>query len=255
MTTIHFETFGSGKPIVMVHGWAMHGGIWRDFALELAKNYRVTVVDLPGHGRSPPIAPFLLESVSRKLVEELPDEQGCWLGWSLGGEIVIEVAYRYPERVNRLILLAGTPCFVKNGSWPGVRDEVLDNFADSLIQDSRATLLRFLSLQIKGEADPVKALHDLKKLVFECPSPDQKTLLDGLQILKQADLRLAFGKLRIPVAAILGGLDTLVPVSSGEAMRTLLPGMDLTIIPRAGHVPFLSHRQALVEAVCQVMES
>ena len=52
MTKIHTETYGLGKPIVLVHGWAMHSGIWRLFARELAKHYQVTLIDLPGHGRS-----------------------------------------------------------------------------------------------------------------------------------------------------------------------------------------------------------
>ena len=58
MSKIHIETFGTGQPIVLVHGWAMHTGIWRDFAITLSNFYRVICVDLPGHGRSEAIADF-----------------------------------------------------------------------------------------------------------------------------------------------------------------------------------------------------
>lgn len=254
MTKIHSETFGQGKPITLVHGWAMHSGIWRLFARELAKHHQVTLIDLPGHGGSGAIIPFTLETVSKALVDAVADENSCWLGWSLGAEVVLEIARRFPERVNSLILLAGTPYFVQKGLWPGMDGRILDSFAESLKQDSQTALLRFLSLQVKDLVDQKTALQELKALVFESPAPDPQTLQDGLNILKQADLRAEFAGLKIPVAVILGQLDTLVPVAVAGKMQDLLPGIDLTVIDRAGHVPFLSHQQAVVKAVCHFMD-
>jgi pimeloyl-[acyl-carrier protein] methyl ester esterase len=254
MSLIHAETFGQGKPIVLVHGWAMHSGIWRAFAQELAKYYQVTLLDLPGHGRSEAMSPFTLETVSKALVDAVPDESCCWLGWSLGAEITIDIAYRFPERVNQLILLAGTPCFVRKDAWPGIDYKVFDNFAESLQQDTHATLLRFLSLHIKGLDNQKAALQQLKTLVFDSPEPNQQTLQESLNILKQADLRTKLAHLKIPVAAILGQLDTLIPVSVAAKMQDLLPEIDLTVIDRAGHVPFLSHQEAVVNAVCRFMD-
>ncbi len=254
MTKIHTETFGQGKPIILVHGWAMHSGIWRAFAKELAKHYQVTLLDLPGHGRSGAMSPFTLETVSKALVDAVPNEPCCWLGWSLGAEMTIEIAYRFPEQVNQLILLTGTPCFVRKDAWSGMDYNVLDNFAESLKQAPHATLLRFLSLYIKGLNKQKAALQELKTLVFESPEPNQQTLQEGLTILKQVDLRDSFAQLKIPVAVILGQLDTLIPVSVGAKMEALLPGIDLTVIDRAGHVPFLSHQEAMVNAVCRFMD-
>ena len=156
---------------------------------------------------------------------------------------MLEIAHRFPVRVDKLILLAGTPCFVRKDSWPGMDINVLDKFAENLQYDTHVTLLRFLSLHIKGVANQKVALQELKSLVFETPEPDQLTLQEGLGILKQADLRGSFAGLKIPVAVILGQLDTLVPVSVGAKMKDLLPEVDLTIIDRAGHVPFLSHQE------------
>jgi pimeloyl-[acyl-carrier protein] methyl ester esterase len=254
MTKIHTETFGNGKSIALVHGWAMHSGIWRNFARELAKHYRVTLIDLPGHGGSGAVTPFMLETVSKALVDAIPDVPGCWLGWSLGAEVVLEIAHRFPEWVNSLILLAGTPCFVQKDLWPGMDGRILDSFAESLKQDGQTTLLRFLSLQVKDLVDQKAALQELKALVFESQAPDPQTLQEGLNILKQADLRAEFAGLKMPVAVILGQLDTLIPVAVAGKMQGLLPGIDLTVIERAGHVPFLSHQQTVVKAVCLFMD-
>ena len=254
MSKIYTETYGNGKPLVLVHGWAMHSGIWRGFAKALAKQYQVTLLDLPGHGLSDAVSPFNLETVSTALLDAVTDQNSCWLGWSFGAEVVINIASHFPKRVNKLILLAGTPCFIKNASWPGIEDKVLDNFTASLQADSQATLLRFLSLQIKGLDDQKTALKKILPLVSECPAPDPQTLEAGLAILKQADLRAEFSDLKCPIAAILGQLDTLVPAAVAEKLRALSPNLAVTVIERAGHVPFLSHQEAVVKAVCAFMD-
>ena len=253
MTNIHTETFGQGKPIALVHGWAMHSGIWRGFAQALAQDYRVTLVDLPGHGHSQPTLPFDLETICQTLVKTVGREPCCWLGWSLGAEIVIALAERFPNRVNQLVLLTGSPCFVQKGEWPGIQVDVLESFGESLVKDRQGTLLRFLSLQVKGDSASKNTLQVLKQAVFECPPQDQETLRQGLMLLKETDLRRTFAQLTIPVAAILGELDTLVPVAVGKRMQTLLPNMTLSVIPRAGHVPFLAHETNVLEAVRAVL--
>ncbi len=255
MTKIRKETFGGGKPIVLVHGWAMHSGIWRDFAKELAKSYRVTLVDLPGHGQSEVLEPFTLATVSQALVKAIDDVSSCWLGWSLGAAFVLEIAKEYPDRVDSLVLLAGSPCFVKKNFWPGMDGQILDNFAKSLQQDSQAALLKFLALQVKGLDDQKTALQRLKNLVYESRPPDPKILEEGLIILKETDLRPEFSRLQSPVAVILGQLDTLIPVAVAQQMQALLPSVGLTLLARAGHVPFLTHQAAVVEAVSRFMDT
>ncbi|MGZ8160074.1 MAG: alpha/beta fold hydrolase [Methylobacter sp.] len=293
MTKIHLETFGEGKPIVLVHGWAMHTGIWREFAKQLAQNYRVICVDLPGHGRSEAIDPFALERISAELVKIIPPgppfskggdshlkkeddclspslsknmgdsfppfEKGgaggiCWLGWSLGATVVLDIAARYPERVSSLVLLAGNPSYTQTEQWPGMEIRLLDDFAGHLNKNCQATLLRFLSLQVKYLPDHKVFLKALKASVFECEAPDTNTLQGGLDILKQADLRPVLSGLTIPVSVILGGLDTLVPVAVGQKMQQLLPGLELNIIDRAGHVPFLSHSRETLAIISRFMD-
>jgi pimeloyl-[acyl-carrier protein] methyl ester esterase len=271
VTKIHLETFGKGKPIVLVHGWGMHTGIWREFAKQLAQNYRVICIDLPGHGRSQAIDPFRLERVSAELVNIIPPsppfEKGglggiCWLGWSLGATIVLDIAARYPERVSSLVLLAGNPSFTggstrrspETQAWPAIDVRLLDEFAEQLNENCQATLLRFLSLQVNSLPDQKALLKALRMAVFECDSPDKNILQGGLDILKQADLRLVLSGLTMPVSVILGGLDTLVPVAVGQKIHQLLPSLELNIIDRAGHVPFLSHSRETLAIISRFMD-
>jgi len=254
MTKIHLETYGKGKPIVLVHGWAMHAGIWREFAKQLAQNYRVTCIDLPGHGRSETIDPFTLERISGELVKAVPEQRCCWLGWSLGATVVLDIADRYPERVASLALLAGNPSYTQTQQWPGMDTVLLDDFAGHLNKDCQATLLRFLSLQVNGLHDRKVLLKALKTAVFECDAPDKNTLQGGLNILKEADLRPVLSGLTVNVSVILGGLDTLVPVAVGQKMQQLLPSLELNVIDRAGHVPFLSHSRETLAIISRFMD-
>ena len=254
MPKIHQQTFGEGKPMVLVHGWAMHSGIWRDFAQQLAQNYQVTCIDLPGHGRSEKIDSFTLERISDALVNAASDENACWLGWSLGATIVLDIAKRFPERINSLILLAGNPAFTQKAKWPGMQVGLLDAFADKLNEDCQATLLRFLSLQVNNSPDYKTLLRTLKSAVMECDAPDNETLQGGLEILKNADLRPALSGTNVPVSVILGTWDTLVPVSAGQNMQELAPDITLNIIDKAGHVPFLSHPQELLAIISRFMD-
>jgi pimeloyl-[acyl-carrier protein] methyl ester esterase len=253
MIKLHSETFGRGAPVVLVHGWAMHSGIWRDFAKALARHYRVTCIDLPGHGRSEKISPLTLEQTSAALVNSLPEQPCSWLGWSLGATIVLDIAERFPERVNSLVLLAGNPLFVQTETWSGMEACLLDAFADGLNDNCQATLSRFLALQVKGLTDYKVILKELKESVFGCDMPDSQVLQSGLAILKQSDLRPVLTKLKCPVTVILGGKDTLVPVAVGRQLSQLNAGCEVNIIEQAGHVPFLSHQQEVLAVVSRFL--
>jgi pimeloyl-[acyl-carrier protein] methyl ester esterase len=254
MTKIYQQTFGKGKPVVLVHGWAMHSGIWHDFAKELAKNYQVTCIDLPGHGRSQKIDSFTLEHISDALVNAVTDKNACWLGWSLGATVVLDIFNRYPERVNALILLAGNPSFTQSSDWAGMKVRVLDAFAGQLNENCQATLLRFLSLQVNNLPDYKIILRMLKAAVLACDSPDKETLQGGLDILKQSDLRSVLAELSIPVSVILGEKDTLVPLKVGQHLLEIASTITVNTIDNAGHVPFLSNPQRVLEIITRFMD-
>jgi pimeloyl-[acyl-carrier protein] methyl ester esterase len=249
MSGIHYQIFGQGQPLVMLHGWAMHSGIWRSFAEQLAQHCQVICVDLPGHGLSEAIEPFSLENISDSLMQALPVQRFSVLGWSLGATVAIDMAARYPERVQALQLLAGNPLFVQSLDWPGVNAEVLEAFAEQLSNDVEQTLVRFLGLQVKGLADAKILLQQIKTAVQAYPAPSLEALQAGLQILKHSDCREALQQLQCPVSVLMGDRDTLIPLALAESLKKLQPAIQLHLLENAGHVPFLSHPQQLLERV------
>lgn len=238
---IYRETMGSGRDVVLVHGWGMHSGVWRDFAAMLAQRFRVTLLDLPGHGRSGMIGDFTLDGVGRALLQAAP-ERAHWLGWSLGAAVGLHLASRYPERVTSLVMLAGSARFVRGDDWPcAIETELLSQFGTDMMRDYQNTLLRFLGLQTWGLEDARTILKQLRERVAECAPPDREALRATLAILNCVDLRGALPNLRVPLLLIMGRRDRLAPAAAGPAMRALAPSAELHILEGAAHVPFLTH--------------
>lgn len=252
--TLHFETMGTGPELVMLHGWGMHSGVWSEFAQRLAQHHRVTLIDLPGHGRSTTFpTPYTLATVAQAVLEHTPPH-AHWLGWSLGGLIAQHVAYHSPERVAKLVLLASSPQFLRSADWLHALDpEVLAQFAAELQRDYRATVLRFLALEVQGSAAARDELRALRERVFAHGEPQGAALIGSLNILRDSNLRGQFAELLQPVIVLLGAHDRLVPAEVAPDLARLLPQAVHHVIALAGHAPFLSQPGLCAQRVTEFL--
>lgn len=245
---LYQKSLGQGPDLVLLHGWGFNSEIWNEVQVALADRYRVTALDLPGHGLSAGRRLGQLADAADLLCEELPGP-AIWIGWSLGGLLALEASRRAPGSIRRVIAVAGTPRFVKGEDWPhAVAPEVLDEFARGLERDYRKTLTRFLALQVRGDAAGKTDLRRLREVLFARP-PSPAGLRDGLSILRSADLRRGLSAPACPVRFILGERDALVPV---EVVEDLGAG-HARVVAGAGHVPFLSHRADFLRALREVL--
>jgi pimeloyl-[acyl-carrier protein] methyl ester esterase len=240
---LHVESTGKGAPLVLLHGWGMHGGIFSEVAPGLAEKFRVHSVDLPGYGLSrPAIEPYTLEAMADMLASRFADEKISVCGWSLGGQVALRWAERHPGQVARLVLVASTPCFVTRVNWPhGVAPHVLQQFATELTHDHGATLRRFLALQLQGASGERALLQRLYGCLRARAEPDLAALRGGLAILRDADLRDALARIAQPALIVSGARDKLTPPAASRYLAETLPDAALLEIADAAHVPFLSH--------------
>ena len=201
---------GRGESLLVLHGWGMNHTVWSPVREQLEQCYKVTWVDLPGHGQS---QHYKADSLDQMVASVLPliEEETHIIAWSMGGLIAQRLAYYYPSRVKSLVLVATTPAFVQSKNWLHAMPEgVLNKFAKNLENDYSATLKRFLSLQfmgVKGIQQQVKALRD--EIMASPPAID--ALRAGLQLLKNTNLRqqqTSHKKLWL-----LGSMDKLIPVT------------------------------------------
>lgn len=238
--SLHAETLGrTGPDVVLIHGWGLHGGIWGELPGRLAGACRVTLVDLPGHGRSGPLPGTPdIDEIAEAVAAAVPSG-ATWVGWSLGGMVALAAASRNTD-LRRLVVVGTNPRFVASEDWPGMAPELLATFAADLAGDYRATLNRFLALQTRGAGGGREALRDLRARLFAHGEPDAGSLRAGLRILAETDLRPRLASVAVPALVIHGSRDTLVPGEAAERSAEAL-GAELAVIDGAGHAPFLSH--------------
>jgi len=253
--SLHVDVRGTGPvPVVMLHGWAMHGGVMAPLAEALEQRCTVYVVDLPGHGHSRdcgiPLAP---SACAAAIADATPP--ALWLGWSLGGLIALTAALERPRQVRGLAMLCATPKFVRDDSWPYGSDPTLvRQLATDLETDYHATLERFLALEAMGSADPRAELRHLRALAFERGEPDLRVLQEGIRILDDTDRRAALPDLAVPSAWIAGHRDRLVHPQAMQWSSTQCGGR-YDEIARAGHAPFFGHAEAVAQALNPLLDS
>ncbi|MBU6470278.1 MAG: pimeloyl-ACP methyl ester esterase BioH [Gammaproteobacteria bacterium] len=247
---LHIETTGRGPDLFLIHGWALHGGVWDSLVPELARSWRVTRADLPGHGRSRAVPmPASLPELASLIVHAAP-QTAVWLGWSLGGLVALQAALDFPERVRALILTGSTPRFVTAPDWDcAMPPQQLAEFRSELARDYRGAVQRFLALQVHGDARARAGLRQLRASLSACAEPDVQSLAAGLEILRTGDLRADVSHVTQPTLVLTGVYDRLVPSAAGAWLADAITGARLCAFPEAAHTPFLSYPRKFLVAL------
>ncbi|HEX5122803.1 MAG TPA: pimeloyl-ACP methyl ester esterase BioH, partial [Rhodanobacteraceae bacterium] len=242
---MHVETQGVGPNLVMIHGWAMHAGIFAGFARALAPHFRLHLVDLPGHGYSRDDAGSLDPAAcARRIAENVP--RAIWLGWSLGGLVAMRAALDEPDTIRGLVLISSSPRFVVGNDWThGVAPSVFAEFGAGLADDYRVTIERFLALEALGSDHARAELRSLKADVFAHGEPAMSALTEGLSVLDATDFRADLSSIRAPSLWIAGRRDRLVDPDAMKWAAAQTGGRYVEC--NSGHAPFLGHAEALAE--------
>ncbi len=244
---MRIDVHGSGPDLVLIHGWAMHGGIFSPLTDILATHFRVHVVDLPGHGFSREETHFDVGDCVRSIAAATP--RALWLGWSLGGLVAMRAALDQAARVRGLVLIASSPRFVTAPDWSyGVVSSVFTEFGAELHLHYKHAVERFLALETMGSAHAQTELRDLKKRVFERGEPNMAALGEGLRALDGSDLRAAIAHLTMPSLWIAGRRDRLVPAAAMAWAAAQAP-RGRSIEFNSGHAPFISHAAEVASAI------
>lgn len=256
--TLYHDTYrctgvasGEGAPeMVLIHGWGLHSVVWDNIMPALLSRFQVTVIELPGFGRSPiPGGEYDLEYLTRQVLSVAP-QNAVWLGWSLGGMIAMNAAIHFPERIKGLITVASTPKFISDERWPlALNGEVLAHFRALLLEDWEGTLIRFIALQCKDSSTIKEDIRFLKDIVFFHGHPSSKALRCGLDVLRDVDLLDELKQIKVPTLHILGENDNLVPVGISKEIKQYQSAANVAVIKGASHVPFVSDPDSFIAAV------
>lgn len=246
---MHIERQGSGPTLVMLHGWAMHCGIFAPLTEKLRAHFTLYLVDLPGHGHSADSETTLeLAACAEHIVRHTPP--GLWLGWSLGGLVAQWAAQHFPAHVQGLVPLASSPKFVNDDTWGhGFEAKVFQQFAHELTHHWERTIDRFLMLECVGSDHERGELRLLRQHLFDHGPPRPDRLQQGLDLLAHADLRHALPHIACPTLWIAGARDRLVPAAALQWASEQMPNAQYLRIAGGGHAPFIGHTEQVAHAL------
>jgi pimeloyl-[acyl-carrier protein] methyl ester esterase len=249
MSDLYIQTEGRGDTqLVLLHGWAMHGGVFAPLVDALRERCTLHVVDLPGHGHSH-ASGLSLQPVAcaRAIAARVPD--AIWLGWSLGGLYALQAALDFPGHVRGLAMVSASPRFVRGPDWPHAASaEILQGFEHDLATDYDGTLERFLALEALGSDSAQADLRKLRLDTFDKHRPDARALIEGLDELEHADLRARLPEITQPSAWIAGRRDRLIPWQALRWSAAQCHGT-FTCVAGGGHAPFIGHTDEVVAAL------
>lgn len=242
----------SVRDVVLLHGWGYTAGVWRDLAARLAPRMRVHVPDLPGYGGVPVCSPYSLETIADTLARAAPRRCSV-VGWSLGGEIALAWARRAQRQVQRLVLIATTPCFVARPGWPcATAPSVLREFGRALVADRAGTMARFAAVQARADSRARQVTGVLQRLSEQSPPTD--VLAKGLTVLSNGDLRRELPMVGQPALVLHGAHDHIVPPAAGRRLAAALPDARFVLLRACAHAPFLSQPGRVARALREFLD-
>jgi pimeloyl-ACP methyl ester carboxylesterase len=263
---VNYRIAGEGPLIVLVHGITSTSDCWREVMPWLADDFTVLALDLLGHGESAkPRGDYSLGAYAsgiRDLIVALGYERGTFLGHSLGGGVAMQLAYQFPERCERIVLV----------SSGGLGREVHVLLRAAALPGAE-WVLPFIAGP--GARDVGRAVGRLLARLGVRPTPDLTEFARGYGSLADAEARQAFiHTLRavidpagqrvsardrlylaaeVPSLVIWGERDRIIPIEHGRRAHGEMPGSRFIAIPEAGHFPQLDQPRQFVEALVEFM--
>jgi pimeloyl-ACP methyl ester carboxylesterase len=257
---IHFRSLGDGVPLIFIHGFGASMDTWRLLVKDLGNEFRLVFIDLRGHGYSarPPDSRYSIQDQADAvfaLMEHLGLKGAVLVGHSLGSGVALMAALNELSRptrlVSKLVLLAGSayPEQVRfSGRWLSA-----PLIAWLVTKLTPASLLTRMALRYAfyDHAKVTDSLIELYAKYHRIPGTIH-ALMWTVRNLIAADIdfvRRSLRQIQIPVLNILGEHDRIVPRSTAEALRNLLPQYRLEIIDGVGHVPQEESPETVVQLI------
>jgi len=231
---LHYEVYGRGRPVILLHGWLGSWGLWQETMTFLGQYYRTYALDFWGFGESgnrKRNTYYVQDFIS--LVDQFMDKLGIirapLVGHSMGGTVSLSVAMQYPERVSKVTVI-GSPIVGSSLALPlifaGYRPIAWSLFH---LFGAFRTVMRIASPFIcRDPRFPQMMDSDLTKLTLE-------SFLVSIASLRRTDLRPSLHKITVPVMGMYGDRDIIVHPRQWQPLQQGIPSARIERFKNAGH--------------------
>lgn len=242
---VHYEVYGRGKPVILLHGWLGSWGLWQETMAYLGRFYRTYALDFWGFGESGKkretyaVQDFV--SLVNQFMEQLGIMHAPLVGHSMGGTVSLSVAIRYPERVSKVVVV-GSPIVGSSLAFPlklaGMRPVSFMIF--NMMGPFRLVLRAVSPLICRDERFADMLDRDISRTTLE-------SFLLSIASLRRTDLRPMLDQIKVPAMGIYGDRDVIVHPKQWQPMQKGIPQAHIERFPLAGHFPMLEEPQDFAE--------
>jgi pimeloyl-ACP methyl ester carboxylesterase len=271
--TIHghkraFVKAGSGPALLLLHGLGCDHTTWLPVIASLARRYTVIAPDLLGHGRSDkPRADYSVGGYAngmRDLLTVLGIDKVTVVGHSFGGGVAMQFAYQFPERTERMVLVA--PGGIGREVTPAIRAISLPGFQLAMGLATMPGLLQATKLAMRSLAatrmSHVRDLDEVAEIVQHLSDRQSRAAITHVvravvdwrgQVVTMADR--AYLTHAMPMCVVWGTDDKVIPAKHAELAKMIAPEATVEVIPNAGHFPHKDHPQRFVKILNDFVRS
>ncbi|MBN1303159.1 MAG: alpha/beta hydrolase [Anaerolineales bacterium] len=247
-TNLYYARYGSGTPMVLLHGYPLDHSVWEPVVPLLSAQYDLIAPDLRGFGRTRAIEDsctvYEMASDIVHLLDRLELGSVYIAGHSMGGYISLALIDHWPERVSGLALVASkvmSDDLVTRKNRYAVIEQIKNSGVEIVARSMPARLTQDTALRIK-----------IASLIRDQSS--QGLICAQTAMAERPDFSKMFSSIRIPVVVIAGSEDSIVPVAAVEKMAGLNSRARLSVVKEAGHMPMMEDPETTAAGLIALTE-
>lgn len=244
---VHYEVYGRGRPVILLHGWLGSWGLWQETMAALGRSYRTYALDFWGFGESGKKRESYAVSDFVSLVDQFMQQLGIvrapLIGHSMGGTVSLLVAIQYPERVSK-VAVVGSPIVGASLAWPlklaGYRAIAAMLF--NMMGVFRAGMRVASPFICRDPRFPDMMDRDLSRTTLS-------SFLLSIASLRRTDLRPLLGQVRVPTLGMYGDHDNIVAPDQWKPLQAGVTGAQIVRFPNAGHFIMLDEPETFIQSL------
>jgi pimeloyl-ACP methyl ester carboxylesterase len=237
---MYHESFGSGKSVIFLHGSMGTGRVWKPYISILSNDFNIILPDVRGHGKTEnPDKAIDLHSIADDivaLIEALKLEKPILCGWSMGGNVSLDVAIRYPDCVSGLIV-GGVTHRLSESYFASLKAMGLEGPGKVNFEQTEQNIPQLINL---WKTEHVQSPLHWKELVTQLSFMMFNSRLPAEDNLKQ---------IKLPTLIVWGDRDQFYPIEDAVELYRLIPNAQLAVIPNANHFVTRTHVLLFAELV------